>query len=269
MASFSMRLATVCSCTVFLAAASPMAGMEAVSEGYTKDPSELFHMADLNFDHAVDRTEAQTYFFKTDRSPQVAEIQNRAGTSLEQLMLAIDGNNDGTFDIDEFLAYAEPAYHKQLGEEDFETSDADADGALSVEEFQSSSYANSRTYSDHDNGYDKHFKELDLNTDGSIQRDEFMTHAGLDRFSRADKDQDGFLSLHEYLAHDDQFYHTVEDPEEDNEQITNAFEDLDRNKDGKLSRAEDNMIYYTYDEDYKEFMAKKPVLASEELKGGL
>eukprot|EP00657_Telonema_sp_P-1_P003055 TRINITY_DN17184_c0_g1_i1.p1 TRINITY_DN17184_c0_g1~~TRINITY_DN17184_c0_g1_i1.p1 ORF type:complete len:108 (+),score=58.20 TRINITY_DN17184_c0_g1_i1:74-397(+) len=54
----------------------------------------------------------------------------------------------------------------------------------------------------------KHYKELDTNGDGAVQREEFLRLAGVDRFSLVDEDQDGFISLKEYLKHDDHFYHT-------------------------------------------------------------
>ena len=58
------------------------------------------------------------------------------------------------------------------------------------------------------------FAELDSNGDKSLQKDEFMAHAGVDRFTLTDRDKDGFISLPEYLHHDDNFFHTEADAEE-------------------------------------------------------
>jgi len=221
-------------------------------ENFMHDPSELFHMGDTNFDHYITLNEFAA--LKISKDPQVIEIFKRNGGGAQALIDAMDADGDEKVSIDEFLAYEEPFYHKSLGLEDFQECDIDGSGSLSLEEYINSNYANSRNPQGDPQdptaatGYEAHFKQLDTNANGQLEKDEFLKEAALDRFTQVDDNGDGLLSFEEYMHHDDNFYH-ADDPEEDNALMKTAFEDLDRNQDGFLSRAEDNMVYYSRDEE--------------------
>jgi len=226
---------------------------------FMHDPSELFHIADTNFDHFISAEEMER--FKSSKIPQVVDLFAKNGGEAAGVIDAIDVDLDKKISIDEFLAYEEPVFHQDAASEDFQECDADMNGKLSLEEYKNSNYANTRNPQgepSENEGYEVHFKQMDTNADEVLEKNEFMAHAAIDRFNVVDDDKDGFITFDEYMAHDDSFYHH-DDPEEDNDLMKTAFEDLDRNKDGRLSRAEDNMIYYTREqaEDYEGFKNKK------------
>uniref|UniRef100_A0A7E4V8W1 EF-hand domain-containing protein n=1 Tax=Panagrellus redivivus TaxID=6233 RepID=A0A7E4V8W1_PANRE len=114
----------------------------------------------------------------------------------------VDGNSDGFISLPEFLKWHRTA-DQQKSIRLFKSYDTNADAHLSVPEFVPLVYALSRNPASEG---EKLFKRLDSNNDGILTLHEARTNqdgipeeitTGL--FQVADHDQDGRISLHEFL----------------------------------------------------------------------
>ena len=80
------------------------------------------------------------------------------------------------------------------------------------------------------------FTSLDSDGDKKISHQEYMLVQGSDLFSRRDKDASGSVSLKEYIA--------FESPLKESTELEGIFEELDIDKDGKLSRVEARGLHH-------------------------
>ncbi|MFM7052260.1 MAG: dockerin type I domain-containing protein [Planctomycetota bacterium] len=154
-----------------MASASPTTGTGAVTGSW----GQAGGTNDLNGDGNVDAQDLALSLNNQAASAQSAAWQNAAGG---------DHNGDGTVNaMDLAMSLANPARVEEspkemvnrLADAAFEMRDADADGVLTVKDF---------------NGNERLFKRLDLDGNGSVNRDEMMD-ALMQSFDRFRENQPG------------------------------------------------------------------------------
>ena len=180
-------------------------------------------------------------------APAGAQVASRRGTATEMRFREMDRNNDGVITRDEWSGTAQS----------FRVHDWNGDGVLSGDEVRVGAVQNDRGLGAEDfnpptarqfNAWNATaFTDLDHNRDGRIAANEW--HYDVESFRRADRNRDGSLSRVEFLGAD------VEDDRNDtfdnldangNGRVerqewhasADAFDWLDRNRDGFLTRAE-------------------------------
>merc|ERR1712146_644971 len=92
-------------------------------------------------------------------------------------------------------------------------------------------------------GFMQHHDEVDVNKDGKITKEEWLapdSPARMDPFSHMDYNKDKLVTFEEFAKNDREHYHGLDfDSPESKKHTREAFDILDKDKDGKLTRAED------------------------------
>lgn len=153
----------------------------------------------------------------------------------------LDSNGDGVISRDEWRG----------SERSFEVHDWNRDGVLSGDEIRQNARRDQTWPNDPDDNNQfsdwtvERFDELDHDRDGRLTRDEW--HFDAELFHRLDVDRSGWISRREFLG-------TAGDDDRDD-----RFDDLDVNRDGRLSGAEwhgDPVLFGTLDRDRDGFLSR-------------
>ncbi|XP_062213653.1 uncharacterized protein LOC133914590 [Phragmites australis] len=164
----------------------------------------------------------------------------------EEHFNASDANGDGFLDKAEFNDFLNPSDSDNpkiinlLCKQEIRQRDKDGDGKLNFEEYSNGLH-------DHIHGYDD--ENADISHIGNIT-------VAKQRFSKLDKDNDGFISEHELEPVLDKLY--LSERYYAREQATHAISEADKDHDGKLALEEmiENpyafygSVYLSEDEDY-------------------
>jgi len=145
-----------------------------------------------------------------------------------------------------------PRYEKSIAYHDFGDADRDKNRALSLEEYKETNYAMERVIYEESDGYAATFKELDEDGNGAVGVEEYLAVAGVDRFSRIDRNRDGRLSPDEYLRDEmghSRYHHDGISQGHLADRVRGIFANLDHNKDGFLTRAEERGHAVHHQED--------------------
>lgn len=174
--------------------------------------------------------------------PVTADAQGRQGNRMR--FAAMDANNDGRITREEWRG----------SDTSFKVHDWNGDGVLSGDEVRLGAQRRTRVEEDFEpdrlalrDWSPSRFSSIDRNRDGRITRNEWFYD--MDGFLRADRNRDNILTRAEFLGgevdddREETFYDLDQDRDgriERNEWhgSRDAFEWLDRNNDGTLSRAE-------------------------------
>jgi len=194
--------------------------------------------ADNDLDGVLDSFEFDTVFPKQKYGKSL-----RALFGNKNILELIDQNYDGLVSRDELLTFVAPRYERAVARYDFAAADnSERDGRLTVDEYKYTNYAMERVLHDASDVHAQTFNVLDTNNDASVDVDEFIDIAGVDRFSRIDRDKDGKVTPKEYLLDEMEHYkhhHEGITEEEITDRVSHVFSDLDRDGDGTLTRSEE------------------------------
>merc|ERR1711998_800129 len=115
------------------------------------------------------------------------------------------------------------------------------DDGLDLAEYKKTHYGKERVIDGNHGGFEQHFKELDTNNDNKLEKEEWLASpAAMDPFSHMDYNGDKFVEFEEFARNEQEHYHGLDhESEEAKKHTREAFDILDKNKDGKLTRAED------------------------------
>jgi hypothetical protein len=142
--------------------------------------------------------------------------------------------------VQELYTFVAPRYERSMASHDFTAADGNRDGQLSREEYRETSYAMERLLESPD-GLALTFEGLDTNKDESLSSQEFTSAAGVDHFTRLDRNRDGQVDRGEYLHDETEHYrhhHEGTARDEIRRRAEEAFLELDINQDGVLTRVE-------------------------------
>lgn len=158
-----------------------------------------------------------------DRRVSRSEFQNRdfdRRELLEERFAEMDGNRDGRLSRSEWWG----------GLTAFERLDRNDDRYLSRSEFLNRDY-------DRRDTREERFAEMDTNRDGRLSRNEWTS--GEDTFEQLDRNNDQYISRDELLNRDWNDRNDRDDRDGDlYPRDERRFQDLDRSRDGRLSRTE-------------------------------
>jgi len=204
-----------------------------------EDPGIMFRHADKDRTGDLDADELDHFFSHTEQySGKV--IADTAGGK-KNAVNVMDTNKNGKICADEFLAHVSPSFHKAVAVEDFTTADQNEDGFLDLSEYKNSHYGVERVPNFVDEGFAEHFKQLDLNHDGKLSKEEYLTPASKDTFAQMDYNNDNIVTYDEFRKHKHTHYYSENKdavpPEADNTKA--GFAQFDLNHDGKITRSED------------------------------
>lgn len=189
----------------------------------------------------MDATELAEFYTHREDTYNGKAIADMAGGANKATML-MDTNHDRKVSADEFFAHVNPRYQKAIAEEDFAAADSDHNGSLNLEEYKNSNYGMERVPGlDAHEGFEGHFKELDENSDGKINKEEYIEKAGQDHFMLMDADHDEVVTYPEFRQHKHNHYHVegTEPVTAESDNTKAAFDQLDLNHDGKITRSEE------------------------------
>jgi len=232
----SLSLAAVALCVVSVNAAwKPQGDVHA-----HESPELLFRQGDKNRDDFLDAKELEDFYKHDEDNYHGAEIAKHFG-SPEKATTAIDTDKDGKLSANEFLAYASPAHSKAVAEDDFDEHNENKDDHLSLDEYKETHYGKEKVVDGDHKGFAAHFKEIDTDNDGKITKKEWLVSpAAQDPFTHMDYNSDTFVDFEEFARNEQEHYHGLDHSSDDAKKHTReAFDELDKNKDGKLTRAED------------------------------
>ena len=138
----------------------------------------------------------------------------------------------------EFLAHTSPRFYRGVAEENFAAADADGNGSLNLEEYKNTNYGVERVPDFKHDGYVEHFRDVDKDKDGVVTQEEYVEEAGRDHFTQMDYNEDGAISYEEFKKHKHTHYWSdKKGAVPDHADNTRAgFDQLDLNKDGKITR---------------------------------
>ena len=153
----------------------------------------------------------------------------------------------------EFLTHTSPRFHKGVAEENFASADANGDGSLDLEEYKNTNYAVERVPDFKHEGYVEHFRDLDKDKDGVVTKEEYLEEAGKDHFTQMDYNEDSSVTYDEFKKH--KLTHYWAEKKEavpahaDNTRA--GFDQLDLNKDGKITREEEAFALMPTEEEVR------------------
>lgn len=205
-----------------------------------ESPEYLFREGDTNKDDFLDAKELADFYTHDEDQYHGAEISKHFGSN-DKATAALDLDKDGKIDASEFLHYASPAHARAVAWDDFDIANKDGDEFLTLAEYKKTHYGKERVIDGNHHGYRGHYEELDANKDGKLDKDEWLSSpAAWDPFSHMDYDDDRLVTFEEFFKNEREHYHGLDHDHADAiKQSKEAFDILDRNKDGKLTRAED------------------------------
>lgn len=149
------------------------------------------------------------------------------GKHHNKFMAFFDTNQDGNVTLDEF---------NQAAELRFKSMDTDSNGTVNATEFKH--YVQSRR----EQRKEQHYLKVDLNKDGQISKDEFMTakqnHAE-SKFKKMDKNNDGLISSDEFKRCNNKRGFKKHHGK-------NIFMKLDTDGDGSVTKAESHTAWTTW-----------------------
>jgi len=205
-----------------------------------ESPEYLFREGDTNKDGFLDADELKEFYKHDEVLYHGKEIADHFGGE-DKATAALDLDKDGRLSWDEFLEYASPAAALAIAIDDFVLMDIDKNHELSLDEYKNTHYAKERVLVPNDEAYAEHFKQIDKNGDGKIMRDEWLgSEAAQDPFSHMDYNKDRYVTFEEFAQNEKEHYHGFDHDHPTSIELTReAFDKLDENKDGKLTREED------------------------------
>merc|ERR1711934_1158414 len=226
-----------------------------------ESPDFLFRQGDKNKDDFLDAKELEEFYKHDEDNYHGSEIAKHFGGPAKATE-ALDTNKDGKISADEFLEYASPAHGQAVAWDDFDEFNEDKNDHLDLKEYKETHYAKERVIDADHEGFAAHFKQIDKNGDGKITRQEWLgSEAAQDPFSHMDYNGDKLVSFEEFTRNEKEHYHGLDhDSEDAKKHSREAFDALDKNKDGMLTRAEDRGEDHTdheyekvkFDEDKKD-----------------
>lgn len=149
-------------------------------------------------------------------------------------------------------------FYMAIAEEDFKNADKNQNGSLDLEEYKNSNYGMGRVPNFIHDGFYEHFHMLDTDKDGRLDREEYVHAAGQDHFTQMDYNSDGMILYEEFRKHKHTHYWSPNKapvpPEADNTRA--GFAQLDLNKDGKISRAEETYALMPSEEEVQAALAR-------------
>merc|ERR1712159_449337 len=118
------------------------------------------------------------------------------------------------------------------------------DGLVEIEEYKKTHYGKERVIGASHDGFLEHFTDIDTDKDGKINKKEWLANpSAWDAFTHMDYNKDGVVEFDEFAKNEREHYHGLNFDHPDSIKHTReAFDILDRNKDGKLTRAEDRSV---------------------------
>jgi len=220
-----------------------------------ESPEYLFKQGDENRDDFLDKKELEEFYKHDEDQYHGAEISKHFGGN-DKATEALDLDKDGKISASEFLDYASPAHAKAVAWDDFDLANEDGDEFLSLEEYKTTHYGKERVIDGNHDGFKGHYDELDSDKDGKISKEEWLSSpAAQDPFSHMDYNGDKLIEFEEFARNEKEHYHGLDHESEEAQKHTReAFDALDRDKDGKLTRAEDRGHLYTHDDHEYEKM---------------
>merc|ERR1711907_565256 len=217
-----------------------------------ESPDFLFRQGDKNRDDFLDAKELKDFYEHDEDNYHGSEIAKHFGGP-DKATAALDTDKDGKVSADEFLAYASPAHGLAVAEDDFDEHNEDKNDHLTLEEYKNTHYGKERVIDGDHDGFAAHFKGLDKNKDGKVTKEEWLnSEAAQDPFSHMDYNGDKLVSFEEFAKNEKEHYHGLEhDTEDAKKHSREAFDALDKNKDGMLTRAEDRGAPPEEDKEYE------------------
>merc|ERR1711998_85312 len=205
-----------------------------------ESPSYLFREGDKNRDDYLDKDELADFYKHDEDMYHGSEIAKHFGSE-DKATAALDLDKDGKVSASEFLEYASPAHARAVAWDDFDLANKNKDDHLDLAEYKKTHYGKERVIDGNHHGYKEHFEELDVNKDGKLEKEEWLNSpAAQDPFSHMDYDKDRLVTFEEFYRNEQEHYHGLDHEHEDSEKHSReAFDILDTDKDGKLTRAED------------------------------
>jgi len=205
-----------------------------------ESPEFLFRQGDKNRDDYLDAAELADFYTHNEEQYHGHEIQLHFGGQ-DKATAALDLDKDGKVSASEFLDYASPAHARAVAWDDWDLANKNKDDGLDLQEYKKTHYGKERVIDANHDGFDQHFKELDVNNDGKLEKEEWLASpAAMDPFSHMDYNGDKLVEFEEFARNEKEHYHGLDhDSEEARAHTREAFDILDKDKDGKLTRAED------------------------------
>merc|ERR1712159_244394 len=207
-----------------------------------ESPEYLFRQGDTNKDDVLSADELKEFYKHDEDNYHGHEIAKHFGGE-DKATAALDLDNNGVIDASEFLDYASPAHALAVAMDDFDLVDANGDKVLDLEEYKKTHYGKERVIGGAHDGFMQHHDEVDVNKDGKITKEEWLapdSPARMDPFSHMDYNKDKLVTFEEFSKNEREHYHGLDfDSPESKKHTREAFDILDCNKDGKLTRAED------------------------------
>jgi len=231
-----------------------------------ESPELLFRQGDANRDDFLDAKELEEFYKHDEDNYHGSEIAKHFGGP-DKATAALDTDKDGKVSANEFLEYASPAHGLAVAEDDFDEHNENKDDHLTLEEYKNTHYGKERVIDGDHNGFESHFNAIDKDGDKKLTKKEWLnSEAAQDPFTHMDYNGDKLVDFEEFTRNEKEHYHGLDHDSEDSKKHSReAFDQLDKNKDGQLTRAEDRG-HIPEDHEYEKvkFDDDKPVEEDED-----